>query len=56
MLNDIEGLLTQFVGVPMSPVELLFKLQDIGINLLPLKNDAEKQGCSIKTDKVSKFA
>lgn len=56
LLNDIDGLLTQYVGVFMSPVELLMKLQNIGINLLPLENDAAKCGCSKKSQLVDDFA
>lgn len=40
----------------MSPVELLMKLQSIGVNLLPLEQDAQKSGCSHKTEAVNKFA
>lgn len=56
LLNNIDNLLTSFVNVPMAPVELLLKLQSIGINLLPLEEDASKCGCSSKTDLVNSFA
>mmetsp|Transcript_44579 Transcript_44579/g.97373 ORF Transcript_44579/g.97373 Transcript_44579/m.97373 type:complete len:83 (+) Transcript_44579:1321-1569(+) len=40
----------------MSPVELLMKLQNIGINLLPIENDAKNSDCKKKSDKVNDFA
>jgi len=39
----------------MSPVELLTKLQRIGINLLPLEKDSLKSSCTQKSAEVNQF-
>eukprot|EP00801_Mesodinium_rubrum_P001399 Mrub_01399.p1 GENE.Mrub_01399~~Mrub_01399.p1 ORF type:complete len:718 (+),score=181.69 Mrub_01399:218-2155(+) len=56
LLNNIDDLLNGIHDKWFYPVQLLMKLQNIGINLLPLENDASRNNCFKKDDDVSNFA
>jgi len=56
LLNNIDDLLNGIYDKWHYPVELLMKLQNIGINLLPLEQDAARNNCVKKDDDVSNFA
>jgi len=55
-MNNVDDLLKDVFDKWYSPVELLMKLQSIGINLLPLPQDAARNNCVKKDDDVSNFA
>jgi len=56
LMNNVDDLLKDVFDKWYSPVELLMKLQSIGINLLPLPQDAARNNCVKKDDDVSNFA
>lgn len=56
LLNNVDELLGNVADTWYSPVELLMKLQSIGINLLPLPQDSSRNNCIKKDEDVSNFA